>query len=840
MSTPARRRAPHVHKFGGASLADASAIRHAVQIVATHAAEPTVVVVSAMSGVTDLLLQLAREAAGGDQAAPARVTALLEARYATAARTLLPAPLRKTFLAWLKADATELRALATGLSLVCELTPRSSDLLAARGERWSAQLLRAALEASGVAAVYVDAIELIPTDGAFGAASPDFAATDQAVERVLRPHLRAGRVPVVPGFIGRTPDGGTATLGRGGSDLTATLLARALGASQVSLWKDVPGFLTADPRVVPDARVLPQLHVREAAELAYYGAKVLHPRALVPLAGRRIPLFVRPFADPAAAGTEVSERAGAADFPVRALSAATGQALVTVEGSGMLGVPGIAARTFGALQQRGISVALISQASSEHSICFSVPDGQAVKAQRALAHEFAPEIGRHEIDGVAVRRDVATVAVVGLGMAGSVGVAAGTFSALASGGINVVAIAQGSSELNISVVVDGAQAAEAQRRVHAAFQLSRIGGGVVSRPGRVDVVLLGFGQIGRMLSHLIGELARPGLELRIVAAVDRSGYVFDARGLSARRLAALAAQKVRGMGLAEAQGGRKAAPLEAVQEIGRRALSRPILVDLTADETIAELDAGLAAGMDLVLANKRPLAGPRAGAAMLHAAVRTHGRRLRHETTVGAGLPVIDTYYKLADSGDTVERIDGCLSGTLGYLLTEMGRGRRFSDAVRAAMAAGFTEPDPRDDLSGLDVGRKALILARLLGYRGELPVRQIESLVPPAARGLSRTAFLAKLEQFDAEWERRLVTAAARGKVLRYVAEVTPRAVKVGLREVDPSSPFAALKGADNTVVFTTARYRSNPLVITGPGAGPAVTAAGVLNDVLSLAVIG
>ena len=268
MASTSRRRPPHVHKFGGASLADAAAMRQAVRILADHAAEPTVVVVSAMAGVTDQLLTLAREAASGDLTAPVRLVAALEAGYAAAAKTLLPAAIRKLFLAWLKTDAAEVRALATGLSLVRELTPRSSDLLAARGERWSARLLAAALQAAGVPAVYVDATELIATDGAFGAASPDFAGTETMAAAVLRPHLKAGRVPIVPGFIGRTPDGGTATLGRGGSDLTATLLARALGASRVSLWKDVPGFLTADPRVVPDARVLPQLHVREAAELA--------------------------------------------------------------------------------------------------------------------------------------------------------------------------------------------------------------------------------------------------------------------------------------------------------------------------------------------------------------------------------------------------------------------------------------------------------------------------------------------------------------------------------------------------------------------------------------------
>jgi aspartokinase/homoserine dehydrogenase 1 len=603
------------------------------------------------------------------------------------------------------------------------------------------------------------------------------------------------------------------------------------------LWKDVPGLLTADPRVVPDARVIPELHTREAAELAYYGAKVLHPRALIPLAGRKIPLFVRPFADPASPGTEVSERVGATNLPVKALSAATHQALVTVAGNGMLGVPGIAARTFAALQARRISVSLISQASSEHSICLSVPDPAARDARGALLHEFRDEIARREIDGVEVQHAVATLAVVGLGMAGTPGVAAGVFSALASGGINVVAIAQGSSELNISVVVEGDRAAEAQRRIHAAFQLSRIGGGTVTRPERVEIVLLGFGHIGRMLAELIARMRQPRVALRVVGVIDRSGFIFEHRGIGMRRLTHLAAEKERGTPVARLPGGRAAMPEEAIAFITRRALSRPILVDLTADDTAALLAQALASGMDLVLANKRPLAGPKAASDRLHELARSYGRRLRHETTVGAGLPVIDTYYKLVESGDRVERIEGCLSGTLGFVLHEIGRGRQFSQALRAAIERGFTEPDPRDDLSGLDVGRKALILGRLLGFEGELDPRAVESLVPRAARNLTRAAFLSQLERFDAEWERRVSAAAARGRVLRYVAAVTRRTLRVGLREVERNSPLAALKGADNTVVFTTTRYKANPLVITGPGAGPAVTAAGVLNDILQLA---
>jgi aspartokinase/homoserine dehydrogenase 1 len=827
-----------VHKFGGASLADSAAVRHAVAIIRRHRHEPTVVVVSAMAGTTDALLGVARQAGAGESRTVASLVDGLRSRHAEVARALLPAGrARADLLAYVGDVFAELEALAEGLRLLRELTPRTTDYLVSRGERLSARLVTAALEAEGTRASYVDALDLVHTDGAFGQAAPDFARTDRSVQRTLLPLLARGIVPVVPGFIGAAPDGEVATLGRGGSDLTATLLARALGASRVSLWKDVPGLLTADPRVVPDARVIPQLHAREAAELAYYGARVLHPRALIPVAGRRIPVYVRPFGDPDASGTEVSERVARARFPVKALSAAGGQALLTVAGNGMLGVPGIAARTFAALQARRISVSLISQASSEHSICFSVPETLARDAKESLEREFAGEIARGEIDGVDVAPGMATVAVVGLGMAGTPGVAAGVFSALAAGKINVVAIAQGSSELNISVVVEARQAADAQRRIHAAFQLSRIAGGGVIQPERMEIVLLGFGQIGRALATLVGRVRRPALDLRIAAVVDRSGFVFDPQGLGARRLAALAAEKKKGRRLADAPGGQAATAEEAVRHIAGYALTRPVLVDLTADDTGAALDAALTHGMDLVLANTLPLAGRRGASEALWQTARARGRRILHEATVGAGLPIIDTFHKLTESGDRVERIEGLLSGTLGFVLSEVGDGTPFSKAVRRAMALGYTEPDPREDLSGMDVGRKALILARLLGYPGELSRTAVESLVPKWARSIPLAEFLERLAELDAGWRRRVDTAARDGMVLRYVATVTPARVAVGLRTVPMSSPLAAIKGSDNQLVFTTSRYKANPLVITGPGAGAEVTAAGVLNDILRLA---
>jgi bifunctional aspartokinase / homoserine dehydrogenase 1 len=816
---------PEVHKFGGASLATAEAMAHAVSIVLAHRPGPMVVVVSALAGVTDALLDIA--ASRGDVRG-------LRRKHLGVARALFTGARRKDLIRFVDEAFDELK-------VPRKLTPGTTDDILARGEQLSARLFAAALEQAGCPVEYVSAVDLIVTDDTFGQASADLAGTERAVRKTLGRLLARGVVTVVPGFIGATPDGQITTLGRGGSDLTATLLARALRAREVSLWKDVPGVLTADPRVVPDAHVVPQLHVREAAELAYYGAKVLHPRALIPLGKRNIAVRIRPFANPGSKGTEISQRRTLRAYPVKAISAIPEQALLTVTGNGMLGVPGIAARTFEAVHRAGVSVSLISQASSEHSICFSVPSGSAARARKSLRETFRREIDRGEIDGVEVQAGVAAIAIVGLGMAATPGIAARVFSALADAGINVVAIAQGSSELNLSVVVDGRHGAAAQRAVHAAFQLNKIDGGAVGPrwsmvdPRRTDIVLLGLGQIGRPLSAMISTSKRDGVALRVVGVIDRSGYVFDAGGLSARRLATLSAAKKRGTPLATV--GQDGTAAEAIAFMAKHALANPVLVDVTADDTAEVLVAAFAAGMHVVLANKRPLTGPKRLYDEIRAAAASHGRQLRFEATVGAGLPVIATFDKLVESGDRVSRIEACPSGTLGYLFGELGRGRRFSEALRGAIAKGYTEPDPRDDLSGTDVARKALILGRLLGFAGELDDIEVESLVPKDARGIPLKDFLRRLDEWDAAWQARVAAARARGGVLRYRCIATRRSIRVGLVVVDASSPMASLIGTDNQFIFTTTRYKTNPLVITGPGAGPAVTAGGIVNDVLQLA---
>ncbi|MEI6273218.1 MAG: aspartate kinase, partial [Phycisphaerae bacterium] len=442
-----------VHKFGGAALANADAIRAVVNILAGTSGE-RVVVTSALAGVTDILLNIARAAAKGDLAAAhAQAEALLE-RHISVAKSIDGAT--TSTLTYIDESFKELHKLAENVAQARDLTSQMSDLIISRGERLAARIVGDALRVEKMSACVVDATEFLHSDGRFGDAAPDIARTEIAAQNIFPDKLRSGDIVVVPGFIAAGSSGSAGpvvTLGRGGSDLTATVTARALGAKEVTLWKDVPGFLTADPRIIPEARVVPLLDPREASELAYYGAKVLHPRALIPLDARTT-LRIRPFNQPDAAGTEIVQGRSMAGSPVRALSAMTAQALVTVAGNGMLGVPGIAARTFGALANAGISVSLISQASSEHSICFTVPEVAAVLAEKELRAAFATELERNEIDSVEVLLGVATVAVVGSGMARTPGVAARVLGCIADAQVNVIAIAQGSSERNISFIVN--------------------------------------------------------------------------------------------------------------------------------------------------------------------------------------------------------------------------------------------------------------------------------------------------------------------------------------------------------------------------------------------------
>ncbi len=827
-----------VHKFGGAALADAEAIRRVGSLLSDSSEESRrVIVTSALFGVTDVLVQSIARATAQDVDRATSILDDLRARHADVAKELL-------------GDASELHALLTRIDQSARVVQdvlreigvsqggtALADEVLAHGERTAADIVSSYLNHIELRSQSIDATRVIATDGRYGNAAPDFERTSERAQRVINPLLNDGLLVVIPGFIGESPEGRVTTLGRGGSDLSATILARALGAMDVVLWKDVAGFMTADPRVVPDARVVSVLDAREASELAYYGAKVLHPRTLLPLpAGATLRL--RPFADSSAAGTRVVVGRPARGTPVRALSGMGRQAMVAVNGRGMLGVPGVAARVFGALAVQGISVSLISQASSEQSICFTVPSERAAQVLEMMRDEFAAEQARGEIDDVTLRNHLVTIAVVGSGMANTPGIAARIFDAVAHAGVNVVAIAQGASERNVSFVVEESHAPAAMRAVHAAFDLGKVGGGRGGRKStHADVILLGAGRVAREMMAQLAALQRERrIPARIVGVLDRSGFVFHSRGMTTRQIEDLARRKIQGEPLSALGGGHSATASDGLAHIMSHALSHPVVVDLASGETGDALTRAVEQGAHLVLANKVPLASSRAAAEKLLQTARARGRRVLHEATVGAGLPIIDTMQQLAASGDRIDSVDCSPSGTMGFLFSEMGRGRPFSEAVLDAMKRGYTEPDPRDDLSGLDVARKALILARMLGYPGEMAEVQVESLVPASLQDVSRDEFLNALPTVDAAWAIRISEARSRGEVVRYRARATRAGVRVGLVTVPTSHPLASLDGTDNLFVFTTARYRARPLVISGPGAGAAVTAAGVLGDVLRL----
>src|SRR5262245_466761 len=452
-----------------------------------------------MAGVTDLLLEGANHATARREREAGVAADTFGRRHRHTASTIARRTDRRRLLAEVDQATQEYRDVCHAVGALGHLAPRTSDLLVSRGERVSAIILTAALAKLGKRVAFVDSPDVVSTDGMHGAAAPHLNATRRLARRRLGPLLRSGRIVVVPGYIGRAPDGSVTTLGRGGADLTATLMGRSLGAKRVVLWKDVPGILTADPRLVPDARLIPQLHYREAAEVAHYGAKVLHPRALIPIADTRIVLDVRSFVHPEQPGTEVSARRSLRTYPVKAIALVRGQAIVTVAGKGMVGVHGVAARTFAAVDAERLSVSTIFQASSESSIGFTIPETEADRGVEGVRAAFKEELATGLVDNVTARPGIAVIAVVGEGMVGTPGISARVFTALATGGINVVAIAQGSSERNISLAVAEADAAEAARRIHAAFLLSKIGGGRPITSPSTDVVLLGFGRVGRAL-----------------------------------------------------------------------------------------------------------------------------------------------------------------------------------------------------------------------------------------------------------------------------------------------------------------------------------------------------
>ena len=806
-----------VLKFGGSSLLTPERIRGVAAIVARARREGDVaVVVSALGGVTDALLGAA--AAAREGGAWGSACDALASRHAEAMASLASASEQRTVAARVEAVLAELRDLLHGIQLLGETSARALDGVAACGERLSVELVAAALRVDGTDAEACDARRLILTDSRFGQARVEL---DESYDRIRR-HFAEGRpLQVVTGFIGENDDHLTTTLGRGGSDHTACLLGAALEAEAVEIWTDVDGVMSADPRLVPSAVALPHLSYDELMELSHFGAKVIHPPSVHPIRKRSIPLVVRNTFRPDAPGTRITAAPSSrsAARPVCGVSSISPIALLRLEGDGMVGVPGVAQRLFGALARQRVNVILISQASSEHSVCFAILPQLVEVASRGITEEFALERRAGLVDELIVEADLAVIAVVGVAMRERPGIAGRLFGVLGDHGINVRAIAQGSSELNVSLVVKRSDEIAAVNAIHAAL--------FEPEQAVVDVVLAGVGGVGAaLLSQLAarrdGLRRERGLTLRLAGIASSRRMLLDAAGLDPGDAAGRLASD-----------GEVADPAALASFVIGIKRPRRVLVDVTASDEIPALyDRLLENGVRVVTANKRRLAGSFDG----YGSLREAGwRRFFYETTVGAGLPVLRTLHELVGTGDQLRRITGLLSGTLGYLMDEVSKGRRFSEAVRHAHTLGYTEPQPLDDLSGEDVARKLIILAREAGLELERDSLDVEPLASVDEwRGLELDSLWERLATLDDGFAARLAEAAAAGRRLCYVASLEGGRGRVGLEAVDAQHPCASARGTENVIAFYTERYSDMPLTVRGPGAGREVTAAGVFADIL------
>ncbi len=831
-----------VLKFGGNTLDDPAALARAAGEVGKVA--PAVVVVSASRASSDLLLGAARLALDGQVGDARKMARHFGEHWMSRIREGIPSSSEAGRLS-ARVDEQVQRALAVceGVRTLRELSERTFNTLWAIAQRTAAEFLSALARQHQVRTEVVDPTNVLFAERRHDTVWPDFAKCARGASSVIGPRLAEQVTVVVPGGIAAGTAGDAVSLDPGGSDFSATILARSLKAASVTLFKDFDGLPTADPALVPNARIIPELHYREASELGYYGGKWLHPRTLIPLVEPQIPLFVRNVRSDSP-GTRIAGDVEAGSYPVKALTAFVGQAMLAVEGNGMLGVPGIAARTFAALSQAGHSVSMISQASSESSICLVVPELEAEHARTALQEAFATELEQRLIDGIRLQKKLAVVAVVGLGMRGRPGIAARTFGALSKNRINVLAIAQGSSELNITVALNEDDAPAALGALHQEYRLDRLRPLGESEGRECNLVLLGFGQIGRALADQMSKQSKYfteqlALNIKPVAILDRAGIQLNEGGYGPEALRKLIRAKASRK--KQSRPSKAWTPKHSLEVLRKQVwplpLHRPVLIDLTAEETAPLLIEALEHGFHVVTANKKPLAIAQADFDRMMELAHERGLSVRYEATVGAGLPVLDTLSKLREAGDPVRNIQGCLSGTLGYLMTQLEQGVPFSKAVSTAYSLGYTEPDPREDLSGMDVARKALILARTLGHRLEMAEIDVKPLFPKRLSSSNPKQFIKSLKALDPEYSEQHQKARKENMVLRYVAQISAEGVEVGMQAVEASSPLARLHGTDNEVVIHTERYSKRPLVVTGPGAGADVTAAGVLNDIIAIA---